>query len=198
MSALSALHVAMGRSCGETSSNFAEFVEYKQVIRNHWAALESFLQHSLGYARDYLALCQSLQHETQAQYAAAAFAILAHAQQIRSEISRFKPAYAGMVKEFKDKETTAKFRRGTGKHGNGSSFDGRVSSRLLLRVVTQFQYRFYHSSRHRNQPCTPKSVIRQRPPPQPSPIHLSPSTTSAVFGIDTPTTSKSCRDLKRV
>ncbi|KAF4564039.1 hypothetical protein EYR36_003290 [Pleurotus pulmonarius] len=123
MSALYALHVAMGRSCGETSSNFAEFVEYKQVIRNHWAALESFLQHSLGYARDYLALCQSLQHEAQAQYAAAAFAILAHAQQIRSEISRFKPAYAGMVKEFKDKEIAAKFRRGTGKHGNASSFD---------------------------------------------------------------------------
>ncbi|KAF9487591.1 hypothetical protein BDN71DRAFT_617822 [Pleurotus eryngii] len=198
MSALYALHVAMGRSCAETSSNLMEFVECKQRIRAHWGALESFLQHSLGYARDYLALCQSLQHESQAQYAVAAFAILAHAQQIRSEIARFKPAYAGMVKEFEDKEPTAKFRRGNGKHGNSSSFDGRVSSRVMLRVVTQFQYRFYRSSRHRKQPCTQKPVIRSRSPPRPSPIHSSPSLTSTPFGIDTPTTSKNCRDLKRV
>ncbi|KDQ29766.1 hypothetical protein PLEOSDRAFT_1103780 [Pleurotus ostreatus PC15] len=126
MSALYALHVAMGRSCAETSSTFMEFVEYKQRIRTHWAALESLLQHSLGYARDYLALCQSLQHESQAQYAVAGFAILAHAQQIRSEIARFKPAYAGMVKEFEDKEPTAKLGRGNGRHGNGSSFDASV------------------------------------------------------------------------
>ncbi|KAG9218390.1 hypothetical protein CCMSSC00406_0010406 [Pleurotus cornucopiae] len=130
MSGLYALHAALGRSCGETSSNVAEFVEYKQIIRNHWAALESFLQHLLGYARDYTGLCQSLQHEIQAQYVVVASAILAHAQQIRGEISRFQPAYAQMVKEFNTKEPTVKS-RGSAKLVNGSSFDVSISSFIL-------------------------------------------------------------------
>lgn len=189
MSGLYGLHVAMGRSCGETSPNFAEFVEYKQVIRIHWAALESFLQHSLGYARDYLGLCQSLQQESQVQYVVVASAILAHAQQIRSEIARLKPAYAGMVKEFKDKEFTAKFRRGNGKHGNSSSFDGRAPSIIRLRIVTELQCRLCRSSRHRKQLCMQTSMIRSRSPPQPYPIHSSPSLTSVPFGMSTPPTS---------
>ncbi|KAJ8701270.1 hypothetical protein PTI98_000075 [Pleurotus ostreatus] len=127
MSGLYALHVAIGRSGGEASSALVEFVECKQLIRNHWAALESFLQHSLGYARDYLGLCQSLQHENQAQYMVLASAILAHAQQIRGEIFRFQPAYTQMVKEFNAKEPAVKS-RGSDKPVNGSSFDASISS----------------------------------------------------------------------
>ncbi|KAG9218380.1 hypothetical protein CCMSSC00406_0007249 [Pleurotus cornucopiae] len=130
MSGLYALHVALGGLFPETSSNLGEFVEYKQRIGTHWASLESFLQHSLGYAREYLALCQSLQHDNQAQYVVVASAILAHAQQIRGEISRFQPAYAQMVKEFNTKEPTVKS-RGSAKLVNGSSFDASISSFIL-------------------------------------------------------------------
>ncbi|KAJ8701273.1 hypothetical protein PTI98_000078 [Pleurotus ostreatus] len=117
-SGLYALHVAIGLSGSEASWSLVEFVECKQLIRNRWGALESFLQHLLGYARDYLGLCQSLQHENQAQYVGDVSAILAHAQQIRGEISRFQPAYTQMVKEFNAKV-------------NGSSFDASVSPFLV-------------------------------------------------------------------
>ncbi|KAJ8481845.1 hypothetical protein ONZ45_g15171 [Pleurotus djamor] len=101
MSAIYSIHVAMNQSYKEKSSEVAQFVNAKEELRQKWEAIASFLQRSLGYIRDYVQLCQSIQNQGNLRDSmATASAIVHYAYQIQIELSKLRPSYHSSIETF--------------------------------------------------------------------------------------------------
>ncbi|KAJ8517657.1 hypothetical protein ONZ45_g5175 [Pleurotus djamor] len=78
-----------------------EFTAAKEDIRLQWEAIISALQRSLGFSRDYIRLCQSLQSGYRLATTAPAFAILVFSQQIQGEFGPLYTQYSDKIQFFK-------------------------------------------------------------------------------------------------
>lgn len=97
---LYSLHVALAQAYGERSQQVQLFSKYKKVVGVEWESWLSFLRECIGYARNYIALCQSLQTGSPTHHESLTHAIISHLSRICSEIERLRKSYAVAVEQF--------------------------------------------------------------------------------------------------
>ncbi|KAF7430173.1 hypothetical protein PC9H_005873 [Pleurotus ostreatus] len=106
MSALYSLHAALYNVYEETSPEVLKFIDFKQKITSSWEQWATLLQQFMGFARDYVSVCHSLQLDTFVENVASANAILSSAQRIRREMANNQQAYEGLIQQFSSLATS--------------------------------------------------------------------------------------------
>ncbi|KAG9218417.1 hypothetical protein CCMSSC00406_0007982 [Pleurotus cornucopiae] len=100
MSALYWLHAALFNVYEESSPEVLEFIDFKREITSSWEQWATLLQESMGFARDYIGVCHSLQSDASAENIASANAILSSAHRLRRDMAYHKQAYEELVQQF--------------------------------------------------------------------------------------------------
>ncbi|KAF9490928.1 hypothetical protein BDN71DRAFT_1510835 [Pleurotus eryngii] len=106
MSALYSLHAALFNVYEESSPEVLKFIDFKQKITSGWEQWATLLQQFMGFARDYVSVCHSLQLDTFVENSASANAILSSAQRIRREMADNQQAYEGLIRQFSSLATS--------------------------------------------------------------------------------------------
>lgn len=106
MSALYSLHAALFNVYEESSPEVLKFLDFKQKITSGWEQWATLSQQFMGFARDYVSVCHSLQSDTFVENIASANAILSSAQRIRREIANNQQAYEELVQQFSSLATS--------------------------------------------------------------------------------------------
>lgn len=106
MSALYSLHAALFNVYEESSPEVLKFIDFKQKIASGWEQWATLLQQFMGFARDYVSACHSLQSDSFVENIASANAILSSVQRIRREMANNQQAYEGLIQQFSSLATS--------------------------------------------------------------------------------------------
>lgn len=133
---LYSLHIALAQAYGEKSQQVQLFSKSKKIVGVEWESWLSFLRECTGYARNYIALCQSLQTGSPMHHESLTHAIFSHLQKICSEIERLRKSYATAVEQFASlAQTYNPTSRATTTHGRSKTRRG--PPRTNLPVILQ-------------------------------------------------------------
>ncbi|KAF7430184.1 hypothetical protein PC9H_005884 [Pleurotus ostreatus] len=133
---LYSLHIALAQAYGEKSQQVQLFSKSKKIIGAEWESWLSFLRECIGYARNYIALCQSLQTGSPMHHESLTHAIISHLQKICSDIERLRKSYAAAVEQFASlAQTYNPPSRTTTNHGRSKTRRG--PPRINLPVILQ-------------------------------------------------------------
>ncbi|KAJ8522628.1 hypothetical protein ONZ45_g825 [Pleurotus djamor] len=97
------LHSLLLQLSGGTSSRLRSFVQAKNGLRKEWEGWLPFLRRCMGYSRNYVSLCLSIQSNSggASQHAAVAQSLLTTAQEIEKDVKQLVVSYDRVIEDIR-------------------------------------------------------------------------------------------------